>query len=722
LKASANNSSGRYLKGSLFLVIGLIIFSAVLLALFIWKGVKRDRIEDLSYSAKVLKSYYELSFRQWELTLLSVGQRQLDIQGENYLERRLAFANEAIKIYDQLLAFGLADTSGQVMTFTGRPIGDKLPNLMAQDFSKRSFIDAKTKNTLSIGEVYYFENVDDWIIPIRRSIRDERGNLLAVNTSALQYSSFVKELESFGFDPMYHIHIINGLFGTTQLYYSGSAEVNESLLRKDASLYHSQNHTGKAGAISVFESVNTFSNSTIIGTFVDLDGLDHHIVVSVDRAVLWRDFQRSFWIIICSAVAMIAATIVRFRLYRRQEERFVQGIEKERANLKALIESTNSIIGLFGTDKRLIQFNKSFADYAKMTDGIDLHEGMDVLANMKNREIAESFNGYMDEALSGNKFKRTIAYPGPQSTIYFLLTYNPIVSNKGTIGFSMFVEDITELKQSQRILEEYNQKLEYMVEQRTEELSQKNKDLEQALANLTFAQNQLIQSEKMASLGLLVAGVGHEINNPLNFIKQGVNSMNIEIEKQFAGGKSIVSPFMEIINEGVSRASAIVKSLSYFSRQSQSMKEVCDIHEVLNNCLMILNNKMVDRVTVSKNYSLDPAVVLGNSGKLHQAFINILSNSEQAIETSGQISIYTEVSSDYVLLYVSDTGIGIEPANLRKISDPFFTTKPPGKGTGLGLFLTYAIINEHKGTIEVESQKNKGTTFKVKLPKTRSDE
>lgn len=676
----------------------------------------------MSYSARVLKSYYELSFRQWELTLVSVGQRQLDIQGEDYMQRRLAFANEAIKIYDQLLAFGLADTSGQVMTFTGRPIGDKLPNLMAQDFSRRSFIDAKTKHRLSIGEVYYFKNVDDWIIPMRRSIRDDQGNLLAVNTSALQYSSFVRELESFGFEPMYHIHLINSQFNTTQLYYSGAGEINENLLGKDASLYHSRNHTGTAGSIAVFESENTFNNTSVIGTLVDLDGLDHQVVVSVDRAILWRDFQKSFWIILCSATAMIVATILRFKLYRRQEERFVQRIEEERANLKALFESTNSLIGLFGTDKRLIQFNKSFADYAKMTDHIDLQVGMDVLANMKNREIAHSFNGYMDEALSGKKFKRTVAYPGPEGTLYFLFTYNPIVSNDDTIGFSMFVEDITELKESQQALEEYNHKLEFMVAQRTEELSQKNKDLEEALTNLTYAQNQLIQSEKMASLGLLVAGVGHEINNPLNFIKQGVNSMNIEIEKQFADGKSIVSPFMEIINEGVSRASAIVKSLSYFSRQSQSMKEECDIHEILNNCLMILNNKMVDRVTVSKNYSPDSAVVSGNSGKLHQAFINILSNAEQAIETSGQISIYTEVRQGDVTLYVTDTGVGIEPKNLRKISDPFFTTKPPGKGTGLGLFLTYAIIGEHKGTIEVESQKNKGTTFRVNLPKSRSDE
>ena len=185
--------------------------------------------------------------------------------------------------------------------------------------------------------------------------------------------------------------------------------------------------------------------------------------------------------------------------------------------------------------------------------------------------------------------------------------------------------------------------------------------------------------------------------------------------------KDIKSPekeqYVSAIKEGLKRAGTIVNSLGHFSRQTTSMDEQCDIHSILDNCVIMLQPKLKYKGTVIKNYDKLPAVTLGNEGRLHQAFLNMISNAEQAISEDGTIEISTKVQSKKISIQIQDDGAGISKENLHKISDPFFTTKPVGQGTGLGLAITYRIIKEHNGEVKVSSTLNKGTKFAISFPR-----
>lgn len=244
----------------------------------------------------------------------------------------------------------------------------------------------------------------------------------------------------------------------------------------------------------------------------------------------------------------------------------------------------------------------------------------------------------------------------------------------------------------------------------------KNRILGASMKELQETTQKLIQSEKMASLGIMSAGVAHEINNPLNFIKGGIEVLDEELKKE----KNLSmdhEPCIHVVKEGVTRAAAIVNSLSHFSRQTDSMDESCDLHNILDNCLVMLQQKLKYKANLIKNYSSDTVLIKGNEGKLHQVFLNFLSNAEQAIESKGTVTIDTVVHEKTISISIADTGVGIDPENLKKISDPFFTTKPVGKGTGLGLTITYRIIEEHGGSVSVSSKAGKGTKFTVEFSK-----
>jgi signal transduction histidine kinase len=236
------------------------------------------------------------------------------------------------------------------------------------------------------------------------------------------------------------------------------------------------------------------------------------------------------------------------------------------------------------------------------------------------------------------------------------------------------------------------------------------------LLNLQNTQKQLVQAEKMASLGVLASGVAHEINNPLNFIKGGAFGIEQYIEENLKEHKEELLPLIEGINIGIDRAANIVTSLNHYNRRSDSNFSQCDIHTIIDNCLSILRNQIAKRIVIDKNYSKNNYLLLGNEGKLHQAMLNILSNAVQAIDGEGSIVIKTIISEKNITISVSDTGCGISDQIMPKIFDPFFTTKEPGKGTGLGLSITFNIIEEHKGTIDFKSKEGEGTTAKIVLP------
>ncbi len=292
------------------------------------------------------------------------------------------------------------------------------------------------------------------------------------------------------------------------------------------------------------------------------------------------------------------------------------------------------------------------------------------------------------------------------------------------------VRDITDRKQAEKELEKHQNHLELLVKERTEELATSNEELlstnedlhnqreelEAVLLNLQNAQKQLVQAEKMASLGVLASGVAHEINNPLNFIKGGIFGLEQYFDENLKEHKNEVAPLIEGVNVGIERAANIVTSLNHYSRQDNSNVSECDIHSIIDNSLIMLRNQIVNNIDIKKDYTDKTYSLLANEGKLHQAMLNILSNAVQAIDDKGTINIETTISKNNIAIFISDTGCGITAENMPKILDPFFTTKEAGQGKGLGLSITYNIIKEHNGSIKIDSKVGHGTTVKITLP------
>lgn len=252
------------------------------------------------------------------------------------------------------------------------------------------------------------------------------------------------------------------------------------------------------------------------------------------------------------------------------------------------------------------------------------------------------------------------------------------------------------------------------------ELFTKKEKLQKTISELKKTQAFLIQSEKMASVGILTAGIAHEINNPLNFIHGGNTAIKNIILDKIPEHSDELMPLIKMISTGIERTTAIVKSLNRFNRRSENQNERCSIHSIIDDCLVMLHNQIKHIITVEKVYSKGPCMLLGNEGKLHQVFLNLLANAVQAIEHSGTIKIITKETKSNIIVQIKDSGCGIKTENLNKIFDPFFTTKDPALGTGLGLSIAFNIIKEHQGRIFFKSTVGKGTLATIILPRTFS--
>ena len=297
------------------------------------------------------------------------------------------------------------------------------------------------------------------------------------------------------------------------------------------------------------------------------------------------------------------------------------------------------------------------------------------------------------------------------------------VKLKDNIYLQAYISDITEEKKIAKELESYKTHLEHLVKQRTLELEDKNrivavqnKELHKTVEQLKETQSQLLQSEKMASLGVLTAGVSHEINNPLQYLS-GIHSGFQKYFKQHGSNeKETTDILLSSTDTAINRICKIVKGLNQFSRDNESLDEDCDIHAILNNSLSMLHHQYINRVEVIMDYCEGTPIIPGNVGKLHQVFNNVISNAIHAIDDLGTITISTALSIEHIIVKIMDTGMGISEENLSKITDPFFSTKNPGIGTGLGLSISYSIIKNHNGSIDFKSKLKKGTTVTIKIP------
>ncbi len=278
------------------------------------------------------------------------------------------------------------------------------------------------------------------------------------------------------------------------------------------------------------------------------------------------------------------------------------------------------------------------------------------------------------------------------------------------------------------------------------EIRAKNEELEKNLARIKEMHIQLVMSEKMASLGEITAGVAHEIKNPLNFITgtieplkrdisdllevlekyesviadlhlqeafYEVDSFKSEIEFDFL--LSEIHKLMEGISEGSNRTKEIVKSLGSFSRKGDDKFVMHNIHEGIDSTLILLGNKIKNKITIHKEYGDTPEIEC-LPDRLNQVFMNILSNAIQAIDENGEIFIKTKSEGSNVIIQIRDSGKGMTDEVQKRVFEPFYTTKGMGKGTGLGLSISYSIVEQHNGKIDISSEPSKGTEFIITLP------
>lgn len=228
-------------------------------------------------------------------------------------------------------------------------------------------------------------------------------------------------------------------------------------------------------------------------------------------------------------------------------------------------------------------------------------------------------------------------------------------------------------------------------------------------------EDQLIQNDKLTSIGLLAAGVAHEVNTPLAVISSYSQMLRKEISPEDPRHK-----LLEKITRQTFRASEIVNNLLNFSRTNATEFAEIDVHQVISETLSLLEHQLKGaRIRVERVLDADYPVAVGNSGKLQQVFLNLFVNARDAMPEGGELRVFTETVDSKIEIIVQDTGIGISRENIKKIYDPFFTTKAAGKGTGLGLSVSYGIVQEHGGNISVESKPGVGTSFKLEFPLVR---
>ena len=405
-----------------------------------------------------------------------------------------------------------------------------------------------------------------------------------------------------------------------------------------------------------------------------------------------------------------------------------EAAQRESADeLRLIAEHIPVSLGYIDSDQRLRYHNQRFARmYGFDENSGDGRTVLDILGPAAFESIRE----YQDRALAGHTttYERHDERGG--SPIDIFTTMVPRLHADGhAIGYYVMSQDISEQKRDEEVLRKTNA-----------ELMEMNVELK-------AAHNQLLQSEKMASIGQLASGVAHEINNPIGYVHSNLGTLDryltgifcvldcyaeleaattdsalreridaAKLAADLAFVREDVRALLAQSREGISRVAKIVRDLKNFSRSAgDEAWQFADLHAGIDSTLSIVWNEIKYKAGVNKEYGPLPPVECRPS-QLNQVFMNLLVNGAQAINGRGTIVIRTGVSGAEVWIEFEDSGTGIPAENLQHIFDPFFTTKPVGKGTGLGLSLAYGIVKDHGGRIAVSSVVGEGTTFRIWLP------
>ena len=386
-------------------------------------------------------------------------------------------------------------------------------------------------------------------------------------------------------------------------------------------------------------------------------------------------------------------------------------LRKRNEEVETILNGIQDFILVINPDKEIVEVNETFLRKMGYTSEEVIGRKCYEIFQRENDVYCDSddINCPLSQVIRNKRFNQQVMSRINRNgeTRYFEISIFPIWEKDGKI--SKFIEvsrDITERKME---AEEITRRLEQMVEERTQKLKE------------THAK--LLHQDKMASLGKLSASVVHEINNPI----AGILNLTKLLKRVTADGSipagdvNDFKQYLELMETETWRVSRIVSNLLTFSRQSEMGFKKVNINRLIEKTLILNSNLfMINQVKVKKN--LDPNLpdIVGSEDQLHQAFINFISNAAESMETAGNgvLNIKTQYSTgeDKIKISFKDNGIGIPQKNFSKLFEPFFTTKSKGKGVGLGLSVAYGIIEEHGGSIHVDSKEGKGTTFNIKLP------
>jgi two-component system, NtrC family, sensor kinase len=431
-------------------------------------------------------------------------------------------------------------------------------------------------------------------------------------------------------------------------------------------------------------------------------------------------------------------------LERLVEERSSE-LLKTKKFLNSVLESSTEYFIIASDEKGLITLFNSGAErlFGYKRQDVQGTKAILFFADSQTREKSDDLEAFFKEGMI-DQTHTVVRRDGCEFSIS--LTITPIQDAAGaTVGYIWIGKDITEQLTLQAKLRDYAGNLEKLVEERAGEIQERNHELVETVEQLNSAQMQLLQSEKLASIGQLAAGVAHEINNPIGFINSNLSTLKKYIinlreycryadrvlqtnsqesidelhrVKKLKKVDFILEDVAAVIDEsieGTERVKCIVQDLKDFSHQDKGTLSEYDLNKGIRSTLNIVWNELKYKAEVVQELGELP-LIRCYPQQINQVLMNLLVNAAHAIAAKGTITVRSSFHEEQIMVQVADTGVGIPPENLKKIFEPFFTTKEVGKGTGLGLSLSYRIVERHGGSIEVQSEVGKGTIFTVRLP------
>ncbi len=422
---------------------------------------------------------------------------------------------------------------------------------------------------------------------------------------------------------------------------------------------------------------------------------------------------------------------------QQQQERLIS-TEQEKEFLELERQSQDEVIS-----KQELEAEKRQSQIANLQENLSLTEE-ERKALAQEREILAQRATIQQQAIEASEQRRR------------LLSYIIVIS---AIGLATVMFLLIRMIKSNKVISHQNDRLESQKERlKVSQLKIKNtlkneqkvrKALQKTHSHLKATQAQLVHAEKMSGLGQLTAGIAHEINNPIGFIKGGMQTLELAVEDLYRiiddyetmensdttklkakldeirnnsndillDSKEVIKQLFEDIIFGADRVKEIVDGLRVFSRHDEADIKMANLHENLDSALLILKSKFAESAEILKEYDPKVGDIDCFPGQLNQVFVNLVSNAVDAMDEYGKIVVKTVDHGEEVEIRFIDNGRGIEKDKMTKIFEPFYTTKDVGEGTGLGLSISYSIIKQHNGSIDVESEVGKGSEFIIRLPK-----